>query len=430
VVRMGVRKYRFGLARKFVLGITALSIVTYGISAFVIIGLKNYASFLSYNWFVIGTLFLGFLWSVIFGYVAARFLTKPLKEIEQVAMHAAEGDLRKNVKVVKTDDELRAVGLAFNQMISNISKVIEEIHQIFELTNTHVIELNEASQQAAIASEHISQTIDEISRGAEEQADATNTTVDSITQIHHLSETVHQKAKETKNNSYEMKNVIQESIDVVHSLVGGLSNIAQMNQESILVVQGLEQHAKEIGTITRVVGDISEQTNLLALNASIEAARAGEHGLGFAVVAEEVRKLADESRKAAQTINDRIRQMQSEVENVVQQISNQVEIAKEESTKGEVTKTALSNVTEIVNNVVESVDYIGNLITEQAFHIEKTKSDAAHVAMIAKQTSSGSQQVAASTEEQTASIQEIAATTQLVKEQTFQLKESILKFKI
>ncbi|WP_339060872.1 methyl-accepting chemotaxis protein [Tepidibacillus marianensis] len=427
---MGERRYQFGLTRKFVLGIVALSTVTYGFSAFVILGLKNYVSFLSYNWFVIGTLFLGIVWSGIFGYLAARILTRPLKEIEKVAMKAAEGDLQTDVNVVRSDDELRALGLAFNQMISNIRNVIQEIHHIFELTNSHVMELNQASEQAASSSEHISQTIDEISKGAEQQAEATNTTVDSITQIHHLSETVHQKANQTKNNSYQMKKVIEESIDAVHSLVGGLSNIAQRNQQSIQVVRGLEQHAKEIGTITSVVGDISEQTNLLALNASIEAARAGEHGLGFAVVADEVRKLADESRKAAQTISERIQQMQLEVENVVVQISNQVELAMAESNKGEETKTALSNVTENVNDVVDSVNSIGNLITEQVFHIEKTKREAAQVATIAKQTSSGSQQVAASTEEQTASMEEIAATTQLLKEQTNQLRESILKFKI
>ncbi|TCS78039.1 methyl-accepting chemotaxis protein [Tepidibacillus fermentans] len=427
---MDERGYRFRLTKKFVLGITTLSIVTYGTSAFIILGLKDYFYFLPYHWFVIGTMALGIIWSSIFGYLAARILTKPLTEIEQVARKAAAGDLRTNVKVVRSDDELRALGLAFNQMISNISQVVTEIHHIFELTNTHVTELNQASEQAAISAEQISRTIDDIARGAERQAEATNTTVESINQIHHLSETVNQKADQTKGNAYQMKKVIEESIDVVHSLVEGLSQIANENQESIQFVRKLQQHAEEIGTITGVVGDIAEQTNLLALNASIEAARAGEHGRGFAVVAEEVRKLADESRQAVQTISELIQQMQLEVGNVVNQISHQVELATAQSNKGGDTKIALSNVKEIVNDVVESVEHIGSLISEQAMHIEKTKEKADQVAYIAKQTSSGSQQVAASTQQQTAAMEEIAATTQLLKEQAHQLRESILKFKI
>ncbi|MFV9510397.1 methyl-accepting chemotaxis protein [Tepidibacillus sp. LV47] len=427
---MAERRYRFQLTKKFVLGIVVLSTVTYGTSAFIILGLKNHVHFLSYNWFVIGTLFLGVIWSSIFGYIAARILTKPLTEIEQVAKKAAAGDLRMSVNVVKTDDELRALGLAFNQMIQNIREVVKEIHHIFELTNTHVTELNQASEQAATSAEHISQTIDEIAKGAERQAEATTTTVDSINQIHQLSEHVNQKANQTKKNSYQMKKVIEESIDAVHSLVEGLSQIANENQESIQFVRKLKQHAEEIGTITRVVGDIAEQTNLLALNASIEAARAGEHGRGFAVVADEVRKLADESRQAVQTISELIQQMQLEVGNVVNQISRQVELATRESSKGEETKIALSNVKEIVNDVVESVEHIGSLVTEQVMYIEKTKQEADHVAAIAKQTSSGSQEVAASTQEQTAAMEEIAAATQLLKEQAHQLRESILKFKI
>ena len=427
---MAQEKYRFPLTKKFVLGIVGFSMITYGISAFFILGLEEYFTFLPYHWFVILTLSLGVIWSGIFGYIAARILIKPLKEIEQVSMKAAEGELKTKVKVMKSDDELRALGLAFNQMITNISQVVTEIHHIFEVTNTHVMELNQASEQAAGSAESISRTIDDIAKGAEKQADATSATVNSINEIHHLSETINQKANHTREHSHQMKVVIEESIDVVHSLVEGLSQIANRNQESIKGVQQLEKQAKEIGSITYVVGEIAEQTNLLALNASIEAARAGEHGKGFAIVADEVRKLAEESRKAVQTISGLIQQIQVEVGNVVQQISLQVELAKKESNKGGETKVALSNIKDIVNEVVNSVEQIGSYVQTQAGHIEETKQEAEYVAEIAKQTSVGSQEVAASTQQQTASMEEIAATTQQLQQQAYQLRESILKFKI
>ena len=94
-----------------------------------------------------------------------------------------------------------------------------------------------------------------------------------------------------------------QSKEVVNSLVFGIKQLAEENQQSLKTVKRLEENAKKVEQIIELVGDIAAQTNLLALNASIEAARAGEHGKGFAVVAEEVRLLADESAKAVQGIS-------------------------------------------------------------------------------------------------------------------------------
>ncbi|MDT3765115.1 methyl-accepting chemotaxis protein [Priestia filamentosa] len=105
----------------------------------------------------------------------------------------------------------------------------------------------------------------------------------------------------------------------------------------------LEKHAKQVEDITSLVGDISRQTNLLALNASIEAARAGEHGEGFAVVAEEVRKLADESAQAVKSITKPIQNIQNGISEAVNQIHHQVEIGKQEVLKGDKTQKVLKD---------------------------------------------------------------------------------------
>lgn len=427
------KKYKFSITRKIVLGIFFLSMITYGTSAFFLIVLKdNLTSFtgVSTNSFIIGTMSLGGIWSVILGFIAARILTKPIVELEESTRKASTGDLQNDVNVSKSDDELRALGLAFNQMLANMRVIVKDINNNFEVTNSSVEELTLASEQAASAVESISITIDEIAKGAERQASASSSTENLVTDVNDLSEEVKAKANLTKNFSYRMKTDITNSIDVVHELIGGLNGIAQTNQKSIELVGRLEKNAEEIGSITKLVGDIAEQTKLLALNASIEAAQAGEHGAGFSVVANEVRKLSGESAEAVKNIGSLIGQMQQEVHNVVEQISNQVEMVNKESIRGNSTKESLSNVIVSVEEVVDSIDDINEILEKQVLLIQGTMDEAKNVAVIAEETLAGSEEVASAMQEQTAFMEEIASKTQYLKEASYQLKTTITKFQI
>ena len=421
---------KFSLIKKVVLGIMVLSIITYGTSGIFILFVSDYFPDIPFEWFVGLTLGLGALWSVILGFIAARTITKPLVELEKTVRVAATGDLRKYALVKQTKDELSALGNAFNQMIDNLKEIVRDINNSFEITNGHVEELTLASEQSATSAENISKTIDEIAKGAERQANASMTTVDSINHVTRLAEDMSQKSNQAKDHSQEMKQVINGSVKSVHSLVEGLHQIAEKNKQSIEVVKKLENNAGEISSITNLVGDIAEQTNLLALNASIEAARAGENGRGFAVVANEVRKLADQSGKAVQNITHLIEQIQKDVNNVVKQIADQVELATKESKRGEETRKALANVDMIVTQMVNSIETINDIIEQQTSYIQETLSEAEHVATIAEETSAGAQEVASSTEEQTASMEEIAATAQFLKEHAERLNTTITKFQI
>jgi len=427
-------KYKFSLTKKFMLGIFVLSLITYGTSAFVIIYLLDYLNgiveLISYNGFIAGTLVLGVIWSVIFGFIAAKIITKPIVSLEAVARQAATGNLTVDAKITKSADELMALSQAFNQMMENIRAMIKDIDENFTSTNSNVEELKGASEEAARVAENISLTMEEIAGGAERQAKETNATVELITKVNNLSADVTSKTKLTINNSLQMERVIKESIQIVNRLVEGLSHIAESSKESIEVVKRLEKNASEIGNITNVVGGISEQTNLLALNASIEAARAGEHGAGFAVVANEVRKLADQSGKAVNSISELIEQMQREVKNAVEAIYEQVELANKEAKQGEITKQALAGIVNSVESVVTAINDINRICLQQVSNIQETVSNVGSIAAIAKQTSTGAEEVASSSEEQTAFMQEIAAKVQVLQDSAYRLKNTIKKFQI
>lgn len=426
-------RLKFSLTKKIVYGILVLSTVTYGTSAFFIFILQDYLSkFLevSNNVFISITLILGIIWSVVFGFIAARLIVKPLISLENSAKIAATGDLRNDVKIAKSDDELRALGIAFNQMIINIKEIIKDINNNFEVTNNSVEELAHASQEAVKAIENISITMDEIAKGADRQAVASSNTEELVTQVNQLSDEIKIKSNLAKDHSNNMEQNIKHSILIIHQLLEGLQNIALANKDSIEVVKRLENKADEIGTITNVVGDIADQTKLLALNASIEAARAGEYGAGFSVVASEVRQLSEESSEAVKNINILIEEMQQEVKKASIQINQQVEIANIEAERGSTTKDSLSNLITSVEHVAKAINEINDYVDKQAKLVQGTMNEAKNVAIIADQTLAGTQEVASAIEEQTAFLEGILSKTKYLKEVALQLNNTITKFKI
>jgi len=425
------KKHRFGLQKKIVLGIALLSAVTYGTSFAILTFLSDYfSSYFSAGLFQGIVLLLGVLWSSLFGWIAARMITKPIIQLEKSAEQASTGDLRVQVTIPKGEDELRSLAIAFERMLHNLQQMVRDIEENFQHTGQNVEELTQASQIAANQAEQIGYAIEGIAVGAREQSEATQSMLSSLEEVDHLADEVNQRTDQTRSMTQDMVGTIEKSAQVVGSLVSGMTRLADENEQSIEVVRRLEMNAKEISEISKLVGGIAEQTNLLALNASIEAARAGEHGRGFAVVAEEVRKLADQSGQAVQGINKLITQIQQEVSVVVKQISDQVKLAKVESARGEETNQALQNITESVDRVVDAIEYIVETVGRQVVNMKQTLNQARSVAKIAEEASLGSQTAASAAQEQTAVMEEIAAAGMVLREQAEKLKDHISRFTV
>ncbi|WP_458411661.1 methyl-accepting chemotaxis protein [Schinkia sp. CFF1] len=427
------KRYKFGLRLKVVVFITIVSIITYSTTGIFIYFLNDYVKNfipISEEFLTVLSLVMGIVWSGIIAYFVAGLLSKPLQVLEEAVHKAAEGDIREDVKVSKSDDEIRALGLAFNNMLQSLRTMVYNIEQNFQNTNDHVDHISEASSTAAIQAETISKTLEEIASGAERSACAVTGTVESINTVTVISQEVLKHASDSQEVSANMVVSLENSKKVIHSLVEGIEKLAKDNQSSLSAVQRLEKNAKEINNIISLVGDIAGQTNLLALNASIEAARAGEHGKGFAVVAEEVRQLADQSRQAVQGISKLVENIQEEVKSVVSQIHEQVDAANKSAEKGNETNVAIQQMTESVQQMEEAVHQIAIFAEKQMKHIQDTSTQSEEVAAIAEQTSAGSEEIAATTVEQAAQIDDIAKIAGQLSEQARNLKQTINQFRL
>jgi methyl-accepting chemotaxis protein len=253
-----------------------------------------------------------------------RFIiTKPLDKTVEMLRDIAEGegDLTRRLNVTSRD-EFGELAKWFNTFVGNIHKIISTVRESIE----HV---SSSSHELAMSSE-------ELTRGAREQSDQTERVAGSMNAMSQTIIDVARNAGEAADASSEAAQVATRGREVVETAVQGMLRIADTVRESSETIGRLGESSSEIGNIIQVIEDIADQTNLLALNAAIEAARAGEAGRGFAVVADEVRKLAERTGKATKEIAIMIEKIQADTERSVvsmesgsQEVQSGVKLAEE-----------------------------------------------------------------------------------------------------
>ncbi|CAM4179504.1 chemotaxis protein [Bacillus luti] len=423
------KTFSFGLRTQLMLFTTVLAFITYSTSIFFIYVIYDYfQSYVSQTVYNIIVMLLGVVWSGILAYGAAIFLIKPLRKLEEAARKAADGDIREDVPLPKTDDEIKSLSVAFNMMLGNLRGMVKNIDTTFSYTNNQVQQIRKQTGEATKQARGVSETLAEISSGAEQSAASIQAIVSAVDTTTSIASEVEEKAKQSDELSLEMVQALGQSTRVFTSLIQGIQTLAKENEDSMQNVQKLEERMKQVEHIVSVVSEIASQTNLLALNASIEAARAGEHGRGFAVVAEEVRKLADESDHSARNISQLLRNMQEEVQQVALKMTEQVKTAKEEAKRGAATELILKEMSSSIMEVADATKQISGYMNEQVSHIHQTGAQTKAVAAIAEETSAGSQEVARVTLQQSKNMVVIDQLLKDLEKQATDLKQTIERF--
>lgn len=423
----------FSLRLKLAIFATVLALVTYSVSALFIYIVHP---FVTQYWdvaapvLVLLTLFLGVLWTGILAFSAARFITKPLKDLEKVATKAADGSLEEEWEVIPSNDndEIGALTRAFQKMLHNLKSMISDIDANAKANDQYAKQIQSETMTASEKVIEIDGIMQTMAEGAQSTSGAVGSIVQSLDNATALSEDVRTKADQSQELSHGMVGKLHSSKTVVMDLVQGIQMIAEKQEHSIDNVKQLEKNASEIEQIIRFVSDIAEQTNLLALNASIEAARAGEQGRGFAVVAEEVRKLADESRQAAQDISVNIKEIQQNIGQVVTEIDEQLALARSEAQKGSESSVVMEEMTAAITHVVTSIQEIGKLTLKQREEIASVTDQSKGVATLAEQASAGAQEVSASVQEQASVMHNLEQLSASLEEQAGKLRDQMKQF--
>ncbi|WLQ13398.1 methyl-accepting chemotaxis protein [Hahella aquimaris] len=298
-----------------------------------------------------------------------------------------EADLTQRVRI-QGNDEIADVGKGLNVFIERIQKIVLNVNKSAELASSQSDELKQNTQQADEAVAHQKQEIEQISSAISEMSSS----------IHHVAEHVQLVANDVDHIKSETKksgSISHNLRNMLHSLQSEMSNAEE-------VVNQLDSHSKEIGSVLLVIRTIAEQTNLLALNAAIEAARAGDSGRGFAVVADEVRTLANKTQQSTTEIQNRIDSLQSGSQSAVRSISAASERAKRSSEAFTESDSSLENINQLVIGLYDRATEIASMAEEQSGVAEEINRNIVNIADASERT----QQSAAESAQAGASIQQ------------------------
>lgn len=356
-------------------------------------------------------------------------IINPLNIILQAIQRASQGDLTATIEV-HTKDEMGQLSKAFNQMQLNLGELLQQANDTSKRVSTQSKEFKGNAEQNSYAIGQIAESIGEVVSGSEVQ-------VNHAVQLKKAAQHITDEMNKADASIASMNNItIQatEKADQGTEIV--TQTVEQMNQTQAAVteiqqaISTLEEKSKRIGEIVEIITNIAAQTNLLALNAAIEAARAGEHGKGFAVVADEVRVLAEQSAQAAGNIHDLIKEIQSETTNAVEKVDRGRGLFEKGIENVHATGKSFEEIVTNIHTVTSQANEIGILIQETTKSSEDMLQMIEEIVTIAEQNSSSTQNVAASIEEQTASMEEISSRAEALSAMSDELQVSINKFKL
>lgn len=280
-----------------------------------------------------------------------QYLEHQVDRISTVIEAVTDGDLTQRL-TVEQDDTVGVLMHQINDMIADLESIIREVHSTSD-------ELSEAAQVVASSAE-------QMSKGAQEQAEQTSSVAASVEEMSSTVATTSQHAHDSNEMVRNASALGSEGEQVFRETAEGMGRIARHVNDSAEQVTELGESSQEIGEIIEVISDIADQTNLLALNAAIEAARAGEQGRGFAVVADEVRQLAERTTEATTRVAEMITRIQENTDKVVGSMERSKDEVEDGLTLIDEASDALNEIVSSIESMEDRIDQIARASEQQA----------------------------------------------------------------
>jgi methyl-accepting chemotaxis protein len=360
----------------------------------------------------------------------ANGISKPIKEVNARMIALAEGDLISEPIQIKTKDETGKLADALNQMQYNLKEIIQKVADSSESISGHSEKLTQSANEVKAGSEQIASTMQELASGSEKQASQSSQLSASMGSFVNSIQKTSENGEQIKFFSQQVQDLTNEGSQLMDSSNEQMAKIDDIFKDSVQKVQSLDKQSQEISKLVIVIKGIADQTNLLALNAAIEAARAGEHGKGFAVVADEVRKLAEQVAFSVKDISKIVSNIQTEINTVTLDLQNGYQEVETGTDRIRITGQTFKNISHSIDDVVRNIQLVSSNLENIVRQSQEMNGSIQEIAAISEEAAAGVEQTSAATQQSSSSMEEVANSSSQLALLAEQLRELISHFKI
>lgn len=368
--------------------------------------------------------------SVVVAYLTSNNIVKPLNVVMQRMQSISAGDLSSEPLEITEKDETGKLSISMNKMQKTVKSVMKGIAKASEDLSSHSEELNQSASEVKSGSEQVAITMQELATGSETQATTASNLAIVMENFTKKVQSTNKSGEKIKESSMGVLTMTSEGKQYMEDSSRQMAKIDEIVQDAVAKMTTLDNQTQEINNLVVIIQKIADQTNLLALNAAIEAARAGEHGRGFAVVADEVRKLAEQVAVSIADITGFVEKIQAESKRVSDSLQTGYVEVEEGTSQIAKTGQTFNQINASVTTMVDGIKGISDNLESIKVNSEVMNSSIEEIASVSEESAAGVEQTSAASQQITSSMEEVAGSSEQLANLAENLTEMVSHFKL